>query len=136
MITLLSIATALPGREAEHLSNIREVWELTHAHEPGVVRYEHYRGQSPNQFFSLLVFRDFDAFLQHQLADYHHNRDWLGPLETQDFQILDPISGANDLEPTQVPALESHVDELRQFYAAMLPGHRPQWWDEEEPVAA
>ncbi|MFA7440215.1 MAG: antibiotic biosynthesis monooxygenase [Sphingomonadaceae bacterium] len=78
MSTLLSIQTVAEGREEEYLKIQREVWSQTHAKEPGIVRYEHYRGEKPGQFYSLLVFRDFGAFLDHQVADYHDAPDWAG----------------------------------------------------------
>jgi hypothetical protein len=132
MITLLSTQTVIAGREAEHMATLRGLWEKTWSNEPGVVRYEHYRGQRPRQYYSLLAFRDFEAFLQHQLADYHHGVDLLATLEAQDFQVLDPLLGANSLEASRIPAIESHMDALRRYYAEMLPNGRPGWWDSIE----
>jgi len=129
MITLLSIHTVVPGREEEYVAYQKKLWTLTMA-EPGIIRYEHYRGTKKGQFVSLLAFTSLDAFLEHQIADYHHDAR-LGTLFAEhELQWLDPIPGANDLERSEIPPLAPDVGELKRQYAAMLPSSRPAWWDE------
>ena len=131
MITLLSIQTVAPGREADYVALQQNLWRLTHDQErEQVVRYEHYRGTRPNQFISLLTFRSFAAFLEHQMMPYHDGADWDGLFVEHEMQWLDPLPGANDLVQTCLPPLPDDLDSARRAYAEMLPGERPSWWGE------
>lgn len=135
MVTLLSIHTVSPGREQDYETLQRRLWLLTHAREPGVVRYEHFRGTRERQYCSILAFRDLDAFLAHQVADYHDAVDWDGLFEDLQLQWLDPLPGASDLAPTVIPPLAADVDALRRRYAGMLPPARPAWWGRDSQAA-
>lgn len=128
MITLLSIQTVAPGREADYVAIQQRLAELTRAHEPHVIRYEHYRGTRPGQFISFLTFPSLDDFLAHQVADYHDDVNWEGLFIEHEMQWLDPLPGANDLAQSEIPPLPADLDPARRAYAEMLPAARPAWW--------
>jgi len=129
MITLLSIQTVAPGREADYVAIQQKLWRLTQEQESEhVVRYEHYRDTKPNQFVSLLTFSSLEAFLAHQVAPYHDDVDWEGLFVVHEMQWLDPLPGANDLSQTLLPALPDDLDPAQRVYADMLPADRPAWW--------
>ncbi len=133
MITLLSIQTVASGRESDYVAIQQKLWRLTHERESEtVVRYEHYRGTKTNQFVSLLTFRSFEAFLEHQVAPYHDDVDWEGLFVEHEMQWLDPLPGANDLASTLLPMVPPDLAPEKRVYAEMLPSERPAWWGEAQ----
>lgn len=128
MLTLMSVQTVAPGREDDYHAIQRHLWECTWREEPETIRYEHFRGQKPGQFISILTFRDLETFLDHQIADYHHDVNWEGLFIEHEMQWLDPLPGANELGQTVIDPLPADTSDERRSYAAMLPAERPKWW--------
>ena len=128
MITLMSIHTIAPGRERDYETIQRRLWDLTWEREPHTIRYEHFRGTRPGQYVSLLTFPSLDAFLEHQIADYHHDVEWDGLFVEHEMQWLDPLPGANELGQTELPPLPAELDPAKRAYAEWLPSERPVWW--------
>lgn len=130
MVTLMTRQRVNPDRLGDYLAIQRRLWRLTHAHEADtVLRYEHYRAEEPYVFVSLLSFRSYEDFLNHQVADYHHDVDWDGIFAEITLQWVDPLEGANALERTD-PTLAGKLDAKRKVYADMMLAKRPAWWDQ------
>ena len=128
MITLMTRQKVNPGRVDDYIAIQQKLWKLTHDNEPNMVRYEHFRAEEPNVFISLLSFNSYKDFLDHQVVDYHHEVDWDGVFEDISLQWVEPLQGANTLEPTDL-SLPDDLDEARKFYVSMMKTERPEWWD-------
>lgn len=129
MITLMTRQKIRPHRVADYIALQKDLWQKTQA-EPNMVRYEHFRTSEENVFTSILSFRSYADFLDHQVVDYHHNVDWGDMFEEISLQWVDPLEGANDLEHTEIK-LPQTITELMQPYVDMLPPEQPQWWSRD-----
>jgi len=129
MSTLLAKAKLKEGYEGFFEEIAQTVFKSTHENESGVVRYEYFRGSDDRTYYVLLSFKDFNAFMIHQVADYHHNADFSDCFEDFRLEWLDPISGASPLAPSQTAG---KIDEERgQLWNEYVNNHSedaPDWW--------
>jgi quinol monooxygenase YgiN len=129
MSTLLAKAKLKEGYEDFFEEIAQTVFKSTHENESGVVRYEYFRGTDERTYYVLLSFNDFDSFMRHQVADYHHNVDFMDCFEDFRLEWLDPISGASPLAPSQTTGnIDEDRGELWNEYVNKHSEEAPTWW--------
>jgi len=64
MATILAHITIRAGNEAEFETIARELYSASHDGEPGLRRYEYWRGQDPRTYYTLLAFDDHRSFIR------------------------------------------------------------------------
>lgn len=129
MATLLAQVTVKSGMEDHWEGIARAVFAATHQHETKVRRYEYWRGSAPRTYYVLLSFDDFDGFMEHQVADYHHNAGFGDCFEAFSLEWLDPIEGASPLGPSTTSAdPDPDRDELWNGYVKNHSEPTPAWW--------
>lgn len=129
MTTLLAHVTVKEGMEDHWEGIARSVFTATHENEPACRRYEYWRGEAPRTYYVLLSFDDFDGFMTHQVADYHHDANFGDCFEAFRLEWVDPIEGASELGPT---VTEGTPDPDRgdrwNGYVARHSTPLPAWW--------
>lgn len=129
MATLLARVTVKPDMEDHWEGIAHTVFSATHENEPAVRRYEYFRGTAPRTYYVLLSFDDFDGFMTHQVADYHHNAGFGDCFEDFSLEWLDPIQGASDdLVPSQTSGTPKAGDDLWNAYVENHSDPTPDWW--------
>ncbi|MFP8873989.1 MAG: antibiotic biosynthesis monooxygenase family protein [Myxococcota bacterium] len=130
MATLLAHIRVHPGREAEFEDVAREMHARTHADEPGCRRYEYWRGKTPYQYYCLLAFDDYHAFLRHQASEHHEAAaPRFGELIAEiRLEWLDPVYGASGLAQTDPQALPEGAAEAIQRAARWFGVETQPWW--------
>ena len=129
MSTLLAKAKLKPEFEDFFENIARKVFRSTHDNEPAVVRYEYFRGTDERTYYVLLSFENFDGFMIHQVADYHHNVDFMDCFEEFRLEWLDPLNGASRLVESETEGTvdPSHGD-LWNNYVKNHSETTPKWW--------
>ena len=129
MSTVLAKAKLKPEFEDFFADIARKVFRSTHANESAVVRYEYYRGTDERTYYVLLSFENFDGFMTHQVADYHHNVDFMDCFEEFRLEWLDPINGASPLVESETEgAVDPSNDDLWNNYVKNHSETTPKWW--------
>ncbi len=136
MATILAHITVHPGAEQRFEDLARELWTATHATEPGVLRYEYWRGAEPRTYYTLLSFADYHAFLAHQASDHH---EAAGPelgqmIESLRLEWVDPVSGASALPATAAQPAPDDADAAVRMYATLFAPEIAQWWSTVVPA--
>jgi quinol monooxygenase YgiN len=128
LATLLVHLEARKGQEAAFEATARELYEKTHALEPGCRRYEYWRGAEPGHYYALLSFDDFRAFIEHQSSDHHEAPDYGAMLEEVRLEWVDPVQGACELVPTNNQAMPDSASDLMKTYAQQYVADVQDWW--------
>lgn len=130
MATILAHITVRAGAEAEFEAISRELYELSHTTETGLLRYEYWRGSEPSTYYTLLSFVDFAAFIAHQTSDHHEAASPRlgGVLAGLRLEWLDPVDGAAPLPRTEAQDLSHVADELTRVYAERFAARIAPWW--------
>lgn len=130
MATLLVHIHVKRDHEQEFEEIARRLHHATHAGDPGVLRYEYWRGADRGLYYSLLSFEDFDAFLTHQLSDHHEQESSrIGEIcEALKLEWLDPVPGAASAPPTEMRPLPDGADEKRALYHRIFAATVQDWW--------
>jgi quinol monooxygenase YgiN len=130
MATFLAHITVKPGREAEFEHIVAALYRATHEHEPGVRRYEYWRGAEARTYYTHASFDDFHAFIDHQTSDHH---EAAGPqlkevVESIRLEWVDPISTSAPLSATNLQPLPVGASDLAvRYYDRFAADVRP-WW--------
>ena len=130
MATILAQITIRAGKEAEFEAIARELYSASHEGEPGLRRYEYWRGQDPRTYYTLLAFDDHRSFIAHQVSDHHEGvSPALGQvIEDIRLEYVDPIHGASDLPPTEHQTAPDDADDLTSEYTARFAATVATWW--------
>jgi len=130
MATLLAHIQVKEGRAAEFEAIAADLYRETHAHEPACLRYEYWRGAEPGQYYSLLSFEDFHAFLRHQVSDHHETASpRIGDTcETVRLEWVDPLAEASELPATEMQELPDDADEKTTLYHRVFAAVVQEWW--------
>ncbi len=117
--------------EASFEANSRELYAASHANEPGLLRYEYWRGHEPRTYYTLLAFKDHAAFLTHQASDHHRllTADLGEMVEDVQLEFVDPIDGASPLPAADTTTVIETSSPLIEHYAARYPATIEPWWD-------
>jgi quinol monooxygenase YgiN len=106
--------------------------------EPGMIRYEYWRGREPNRYYCLESFDDYAAFLAHETAPHHEAaaEPIMALIEQFDLEWVDPVAGASPLPATREFSPPAAATERERLYAEMFPLSLLAWWLRlREPVA-
>ena len=119
-----------PGMEARFEAMSRDLYARSHANEPGLLRYEYWRGQTPQMYYALLSFVDYESFLIHQASDHHSEltagiKDMVDSLR---LEFVDPVPGAAPLPTNTSVALTQPTAPLIEYYADRYPYLEASWW--------
>lgn len=130
MATILAHIRVKTGSEQAFERTVRELFERSHGTEPTLRRYEYWRAQEPGQYYCLLAFDDYCAFLNHQSSPHHESTtpELMGQIASLRLEWLDPVQGASPLPPTASQALPHDAAELVRRYAGMFPVDMAAWW--------
>lgn len=132
MATILAHITVREGAEREFEEIARDLFRASHATEPGLRRYEYWRGEAPRTYYTLLSFDDFAAFILHQTSDHHEEASpAIGRLvENLRLEWVDPVAGAAPLGETYPMDLSGDQRELVRKYARLFAVRKAEWWDD------
>lgn len=130
MATLLVHITVKEGSESAFEGIARDLFSASHSKEPGLVRYEYWRGTEPRSYYAHLSFRDFSAFIAHQTSDHHESSspEISRVVESVRLEWVDPISGASPLGSTVAQDLSDSGDALTRRYARVFEARIASWW--------
>jgi quinol monooxygenase YgiN len=129
MTTLLAHIRIKPGKEEKWEAIMHDMVAQTFASEPGVIRYEYWKGQAENSYYCLLSFADKWAFYEHQMSDHHEGHDFADVLAGIELEYVGPVAGADGgLPPTLDPALPANASEAMRTAQARFPLAIPAWW--------
>lgn len=135
MATLLAHITVKAGEEHRFESLVRGLYETTHATEPGVLRYEYWRGAEAGTYYSLLSYTDFDSFITHQTSAHHEGAapQLRELVESIRLEWVDPVTGAGPLPTTDGTSYSSSsssgtVDDLTITYRRRFAVQVAEWW--------
>lgn len=128
--TILAHITVKAGRENEFEHIARTLFAASHTNDEGLLRYEYWRGSDPGTYYSLLSFRDFRAFIDHQTSDHHESASpHIGEVVSGiRLEWVDPVDGASALPRTSAQELSGNLDELTKLYARRFAVREAQWW--------
>ncbi len=129
MSTLLAKAKLKPQFEDFFEDIARVVFQATHDNESAMVRYEYFRGTDDRTYYVLLSFENFEGFMEHQVADYHHNVDFMDCFEEFRLEWVDPIEGASPLVQSETQGtLDDSRDDRWNQYVENHSEVTPKWW--------
>lgn len=129
MTTLLAHIRIKPGKEEKWEAIMRDMVAQTFASEPGVRRYEYWKGQEENFWYCLLSFTDKWAFYEHQMSDYHEGHDFGDVLAGIRLEYLDPVEGAGGgLSQTEDPPLPADASDAQRTAQERYPLGLAAWW--------
>lgn len=131
MTTLLAHIWIKPGKEEKWEAIMRDMVTQTFATEPGVRRYEYWKGQEENSYYCLLSFTDKWAFYHHQMSDHHEGHDFGDVLAGIKLEYIDPVEGAGGgLSHTDDPPLPADATSAQRTAQERFPLSIPAWWKE------
>lgn len=131
MASLLAHIKIKPGCEAQFEAITQDMVAKTLGQEPGVLRYEYWKGEAENFWYCLLSFKDKWAFYEHQRSDYHEGHDFASVIEDIRLEYLDPVKGAGGgLPPTEDLPLPDNASADQREAQKLWPLTVPQWWAE------
>jgi len=131
MATCLVHMRVKEGQAAAFEALARELYEAS-AHEPGMRRYEYWRGREPNTYYCLESFDAYAGFLNHETAPYHEAaaEPIMAMIEAFDLEWVDPVPGAAPLGTTNEQPLPENAGERARLYAGLFPLVLAPWWRE------
>jgi quinol monooxygenase YgiN len=130
MVTFLAHIRVRPGREVDFEGCIRSLYRATHEHEPGVRRYEYWRGAEERTYYTLASFEDFHAFIDHQTSEHH---EAAGPklkevIEAIRLEWVDPVEGSSPLPWTDSQPSRPDASPLASSYHERFAADIQSWW--------
>ena len=131
MATCLAHIRVKEGKAAEFEALARSLYDASTGHEPGLIRYEYWRGQEPGSYYCFESFSNgFQGFLAHETAEHHEAAAEPIMALVADFSLewLDPVIGAAPLGSSHEYALPSEATERERLYAEMFPLKLANWW--------
>ncbi len=131
MATLLAHIQVKPGREAEFEAIAAELYRDSHEKEPGILRYEYWRGAKPGSYYSLLSFDDFHGFLRHQVSAHHEAASPRIGETCQSVRLewVDPIRESSPLPETRMQGLPAGADAKTTKYHEVFAAIVQEWWE-------
>ena len=116
--------------ESQFEAIARSLYAASHGTEPGLRRYEYWRGQEAGLYYTLLSFDDFLSFVAHQTSDHHEAASPAIGTAVADIRLewIDPIRDASPLVPTEPQVAPADADELTRLYAERFAARIAEWW--------
>lgn len=108
----------------------RNLYEASTGKEPGLRRYEYWRGKQPNTYYCLESFDDYAGFLAHETAPHHEAaaEPIMAMIEAFELEWVDPVPGAAPLDSTHEQAIGPDAGERTRLYADLFPLTVHDWW--------
>jgi quinol monooxygenase YgiN len=130
MATMLAHITVKSGTEELWEGICRRMYDASHGAEPGLLRYEYWRGAEPRTYYTLLSFEDHRAFVVHQTSDHHETAspNIRECMESFRLEFVDPIGGASPLPPTDHQSAPDGANELTREYTDRFAAQVADWW--------
>lgn len=130
MATCLAHIRVKEGQAAAFEGLARKLYAASTGHEPGMHRYEYWRGREPNSYYCLESFDDYAGFLAHETAPYHEAaaEPIMAMIESFDLEWVDPVAGAAPLPMSNEQAFPANAGERARFYADLFPLTLAGWW--------
>jgi quinol monooxygenase YgiN len=130
MATILARITVKPGTERDFEAIARDLYAASHGNEPGLRRYEYWRGADERTYYTFLAFDDHRAFIAHQASDHHEQASprFGRVIESLQLEFVDPVAGASDLPPTAHQDAPAGADELTLAYTDRFAAREAEWW--------
>jgi len=130
MATILAHIRAKPGSETDFEQIAQAMFRSSHGNEPGLLRYEYWRSKTPGEYYCLLAFSDFMAFMKHQASPHHElaAKPLMDVIADLQLEWIDPVPGASPLPPTRPQLVPADADALIRRYAEMMPVVMADWW--------
>ena len=134
MATLLSYIKVKAGQETAYEDMQAALYQDTWANEPGCRRYEFFRGPERGEYYALLSFDDFQAFLIHQSSDHHEDfGEKFGEIiEDHWVKWVDPMARcSNGLVPSNPQGAQVGATPLMIENSQTMAIEVPDWWQEQ-----
>jgi len=130
MATCLAHIRVREGQAAAFEQLARTLYAASTGHEPGMNRYEYWRGNEPNSYYCLESFDDYAGFLAHETAPYHEAaaEPIMAMIEAFNLEWVDPVAGAAPLSMSHEQALPADAGERSRYYAGLFPLVLANWW--------
>ena len=131
MATCLAHIRVKDGKAAEFEELARGLYAAAIGHEPGMIRYEYWRGQEAGSYYCLESFSDgYAGFLAHETADYHEAAAEPIMALIADFSLewIDPVVDAAPLGTSHEYTLGPDASARERLYADMFPLKLASWW--------
>ena len=130
MATYLAHIQIKRGREADFERIVATLFRESHFREPGVRRYEYWRGATEGAYYGLGAFDDVRAFIDHQTSDHHEDPgpDLREVIDTIRVEWVDPVGSASPLPPTDPQPLPDGASALAARYRDRFAVDVPAWW--------
>ena len=131
MPTILAHIKTKPGKSSRFETILRELVQHTRSSEPNCLRYEYWRGATPDRYYALLSFVDSRAFYEHQASEYHERYvpELLDMFEEFSLEYVDPVeNGGSDLPLTANAPLTAGDSPALKEQAVKYPISTQAWW--------
>ena len=130
MATCLAHIRVKDGKAEQFEAIARGLYEASAGHEPGMNRYEYWRGQEPGSYYCLESFDGYAGFLAHETSAHHEAAAEPIMALIADFRLewVDPVLGAAPLGTSHEYALGVDASERERLYAEMFPLKLARWW--------
>ncbi|MGC8512004.1 MAG: putative quinol monooxygenase [Acidimicrobiales bacterium] len=130
MATFLARIRVRSGEAARFEQIARDLYSDSHGTETELRRYEYWRGEEPNVYYTLASFDSYQGFLAHQTSPHHEKaspalRDVIEEIR---LEWVDPIGGASPLVPTVMAVPGDEASELERAYAQRFDASPQAWW--------
>jgi quinol monooxygenase YgiN len=130
MATILAHIKVKPGCEAQFEQISKDLYGASHGSEPGLLRYEYWRGAEPRTYYCIESYADVVGFLKHQSSAHHHHfgPDFRELIEAITMGWVDPIGQASPLAPTNNQPLPADAtDQMKAIYPRFASIYAA-WW--------
>jgi quinol monooxygenase YgiN len=130
MATCLVHIRVKDGQAAAFEAIARDLYAASTGNEPGLQRYEYWRGRRPNSYYCLESFDDFAGFLAHETAPHHEAaaEPIMALIEEFDLEWVDPVVDAAPLDSSHEQPLAPDAGERTRLYAGLFPLALASWW--------
>ena len=130
MATILAHIKVKPGCEAQFEQISKDLYGASHGNEPGLLRYEYWRGAEPRTYYCIESYADVAGFLKHQSSAHHHHfgPDFRDLIEGIKMEWVDPIGQASPLAPTNNQPLPADATEQMKAIYPRFASIYASWW--------
>ncbi len=128
LLTHIRVKSEMIGRWEEIA---RDLVAKTRSEEPGMIRYEYWRGSEPGVYYALLSFRSYADFCVHQASDYHEGymSEFAEMFDAISLEWIDPVQdGGAASPPTGEGVLAADAPEPLRAMAERYPAAVAGWW--------
>lgn len=135
MTTMMCQLLIREGMEKAYEELQRKMYEPTINGEHNRL-YHTFRTENPREYFCLMSFDDYAAFIRHETSPHHEMVDWFVYIEDIKFHWLEPLEGASSLTAHTDYQVIRNPTPLEQKYISLFQIKRADWWPKTEPLPA